>query len=286
MRWGERSLVALYVSVLSGVIIALQFDPSEPYYSTTNIEILAPFGSFWRSLHFFSSQLFFIFSMMHLYVIVERLPGRFCPWSGSKPADTGGAKSFPVIKWVRLILSVPCIVLLLFTGYVLRGDATGESAGYIAENIVRSVPVFGHWLNALLFSISSDGMKLVYPNHLISLGLLWGWLSWDHLRKFQVSWRDNSGLLVFMLLLGVICAAPLEPEKIGVFYIAGPWFFLGMQEMLRYVQPIWAGIIFPVTFLVALCFLATNHRWRRWAFCYAVIWLVVYVLLTARGLLR
>ena len=59
-RWGGHSLAALYVSVLSGVVLAWQYDLSEPYYSSGTLELVTPFGSFWRSCHFYSSQAFFL----------------------------------------------------------------------------------------------------------------------------------------------------------------------------------------------------------------------------------
>ena len=45
-RWGARCMVALYLSLLSGVVVALQYDPAHPYFSASSLEILAPFGSF------------------------------------------------------------------------------------------------------------------------------------------------------------------------------------------------------------------------------------------------
>ena len=69
-KWGARSLVSLYLSVLSGLILALQYDSSAPFYSTGTLELVVPFGAFWRSLHFFSSQFFFLLLLIHLMAIL------------------------------------------------------------------------------------------------------------------------------------------------------------------------------------------------------------------------
>ena len=70
ITWGSKSLVALYISVLSGVVLSLQYDFSEPFYSTGSLELVVPYGFFWRSLHFFSSQAFFVLLLIHLLVVV------------------------------------------------------------------------------------------------------------------------------------------------------------------------------------------------------------------------
>lgn len=268
VRWGEKSMVSLYLSVLSGIVVALQYNPAEPLYSTSTIDLLVPFGAFWRSLHFYSSQCFFLLTLTHLVaILIDRWP-----------------EPMSMRKWLPLICSLPVLVLLLFTGYVLRADVTGEMAGLIAENIILSVPVLGRLLNELLFSVVNDGMMRVYPNHLIGLGILWGLLSWDHLRKYRVSWRGHGGLIVLMLLGCCLVAAPMDAERMGVFHITGPWFFVGLQELLRYVSPFWAGVVWPLVLMAALVALAAgDEKWRRIGLATVVVWGAIYTVVTIIG---
>ncbi|MEW6500168.1 MAG: cytochrome b N-terminal domain-containing protein [Thermodesulfobacteriota bacterium] len=269
LRWGEKSFIALYLSLFSGVVVALQYDVAAPFYSAGTIDLLIPFGDFWRSLHFYASQVFFLCFLCHFAVIV-----------------TNGAMAMPYAKWLLLVGSLPVTVLLLFTGYVLRADATGEAAGAIAENIMLSIPLAGEWLNALLFSIARDGLVRVYANHLVGLGLLWLVLCWDHVRRYRVSFRQHGGFAVALLLFCLLVKAPLEPYRLGVFHIAGPWFFLGLQELLRVIQPFWAGVFFPLLFLVALGLMPIDARWRRRSLWFIGLWLAFYGILTVVGALR
>ena len=145
--WGAKSFVVLYLSIFSGVAVSLQYDPAVPYYSASSLDILVPFGAFWRSLHFYASQLFVLFLVVHILVMV--IDGNFGPM-------------MTVRRWTVLIISTAVSLLLLFTGYVLRDDATGSAAGAIAENVLLSIPVFGDLINSLLFSVSDVGMGRVY----------------------------------------------------------------------------------------------------------------------------
>ena len=215
MRWGAWSLICLYISVLSGIIVGLQYDYSTPFYSSTSIELLAPFGRYFRSLHFFSSQFFFLLTCIHLVAIY------------SKSLHYKGS------EWLKLTVTLPVIIMLLFTGYVLRGDITGMSAGSIAENIIQTVPLFGEMLDNSLFAISKVGLRNVYIHHVISFDFLFLLLAWNHLRTYRITITENPGAIILVLIFSVFVSAPLDRDIGGIDYIAGPWFFLGLQELLR-----------------------------------------------------
>lgn len=268
LKLGELTLVALYLSVVSGIIVALQYDFATPFFSTSSLDALVPFGTFWRSLHFYSSQFFFLLCLGHLVaIIIDRSYLRL---------------SFG--KWWLLILSLPVMVLLLFTGYVLRGDATGENAGIIAENICLSIPLLGSAVNTLLFAVLEDGLKKVYANHLIGLGVLWGILCWDHVRKYRAHVKEHMLLISFTLIISLLFYAPMEPEALGIFHRPGPWFFLGLQEMLRYIQPFWAGIVFPASLVLALVIMRMGEGMKKGALFYACLWLGLYACLSVIAL--
>ncbi len=267
IHWGEYGYVALAVSVLSGIPLAMHYDPAAPFYSVSAIDSLVPFGCFLRSLHFYSSQFFFLLVICHFIFVYPR-----CGKMNWK-------------KWFYLVSSLPVALLLLFSGYVLRADTTGESAGHIAENITLAIPLVGSGINKLLFSIEADGLKRVYVNHLIALGLLWGVLCWDHLRRYSLAWKKNGLFVLLMILLSVFFRAPMEPEKLGSFHVSGPWFFLGLQELLHYIQPFWAGVVFPLTLYFVIFFLK-SAKWTKTAAVCALCWLGAYAVLTGLALLR
>ncbi|MEK6201456.1 MAG: cytochrome b N-terminal domain-containing protein [Desulfobulbaceae bacterium] len=268
VKWGEWGLISLFISVLSGVVVAFQYDPATPLYSASSLDVLVPFGDYFRSLHFYSSQLFFLLSLVHLWAIFKR-------------CDT-----YNRAQWIRLTATLPVGLLLLFSGYVLRGDSTGTSAGLIAENIIIAIPGAGGALNDLLFSISDDGMKRVYVNHVIGFGLIWGVLAWEHLRKYRTSFRQHPLLTATILLFCLLFTAPFEPETLGLLQINGPWFFLGLQELLRFLPPLLAGVIFPSTLILALFFLQPNSRYSHSLLTFILGWLGLYTVLSAVALCR
>ncbi|AGF79122.1 hypothetical protein UWK_02586 [Desulfocapsa sulfexigens DSM 10523] len=268
IRWGEFSLLSLYISVLSGIIVGLQYDPATPLYSVTTLDMLVPFGGYFRSLHFYSSQLFFLFSICHLIGIFSQ------------------AQSYSDKQWVMLTATLPVALLILFTGYVLRGDATGFSAGMIAEAILLDIPFIGSTINNLLFSISDSGMKRIYLNHIIGFGLLWGWLAWSHVKKYRVPFNRHIILSISIFIFSVFVTAPFEPDHLGVTHINGPWFFLGLQELLRYLPPLLAGVIFPASLLFAIAYLQKKNSKFTLLLLFVLSWLFFYAILSVIGLNR
>ncbi len=261
--WGGGALISLYLSILSGIVVALQFNTFEPFYSTTAIELVVPYGSFWRALHYYSSQVFFLLLMVHLAVVV---------WKNEM--------IYTRSAWIRLCATLPCGLLLLFTGYVLRGDATGEAAGTIAEHICLAVPLIGAQINDLFFDLADSGVNKVYAHHVIGLVVLGGMAAWPHLRRYTARWRDHLVLILLTILLSIALAAPMEPNRFGLLFIAGPWFFLGLQELLRSLSPFIAGVVTPLLPLGLLFWLPKTAPARTYVLLAIVLWLLAYGVLT------
>ena len=262
-HWGSGALISLYLSILSGVVVALQYNGAEPFYSTTTIELVVPYGSFWRALHYFSSQAFFLLLLAHLAMVL---------WKNEMDYKRGA--------WIRLCATLPCGLLLLFTGYVLRGDATGEAAGTIAEHICLSIPLIGSQINSLLFDLAGSGVTKVYAHHVIGLVVLGGMIAWPHLRRYTARWRDHLVLIMLTLLLSIVLAAPMEPNRFGLLFIAGPWFFLGLQELLRSLPPFVAGVATPLLPLGLLFWLPKTSPARSWVLLTIALWFLAYGVLT------
>jgi ubiquinol-cytochrome c reductase cytochrome b subunit len=267
IRWGAWALIAFYISLLSGIIVGLQYDYLNPFYSTTALDLLAPYGRFFRSLHFYSSQFFFFLCCFHLIAIYPQ------------------TSSYSKWEWIRLISTLPLILGLLFTGYILRGDNTGTSAGIIAENIIQTIPLWGKPLNDIFFSISDTGLKKVYIHHVIALDLLLLMFAWNHLRIYRIKVREHLPFIVLILMFSVFVSAPFEPDRLGISYISGPWFFLGLQELLRYLPPLFAGVGIPIFFLLVLFSIhPANSHFRLLVFflsfllgCYAILTVIAWL---------
>ncbi len=258
-RWGGTALISLYLSIVSGIVLALHYDFKEAFYSLTTIELIVPYGAFWRSLHYYSSQLFLLLSLVHLSMVL---------WK--KSADMKRS------SWVRLCLSLPAAILLLFTGYVLRGDATGEAAGMIAEHICVSIPLIGNALNALIFDLGASGVRKVYVHHVIGLVVLGGITVWPHLRKYRAAMHNHLLLILITLVLAAVLHAPIEASRFGLLFIAGPWFFLGLQELLRTLPTFVAGVLIPLLPIALLCALPRQGRNRNLFLLLLILWLCAY----------
>lgn len=60
IKWGAWALIAFYISLLSGIIVGLQYDYLNPFYSTTAIDLLSPYGRFLGHYIFFQPVFLFL----------------------------------------------------------------------------------------------------------------------------------------------------------------------------------------------------------------------------------
>ncbi len=259
-------MASLLLAILSGLIISYPFREEIPLVSTAGLEGVIPFGALFRSFHYYTAQIAFLLLVWHT---VEAILTR-------------GYERRRFFYWVFLAGAYPLFVLILFTGYIIRGDETGLSAGRIAENLTYTLPYLGNLLNRLCFSVSEDGVHRAYLSHLFfSFGLLLVLSLW-HFRLRRIKLEDLALWAVLALTLALIWPPSLEPPRYTL-HIKGPWFFLGIQELLRYLPPFWAGIFIPLLPVTALIFFP---KAPRTCLLGLVVWHLFYFIFLGRGLLR
>ena len=272
-KFGDMALANLLVSLMSGLFVAYQYDYTAAYSSVITMDNSLPYGAFLRSLHYYSSQAFFLFLLIHIGEYICR----------------GVHLNMPVCSWIKLVLTIPGAILLLFTGYILKGDIVGVSAGRIAEQLVLNIPFIGDALNRFFFSLRHDGLYRVYFNHALVLGLLCGWALWSHLKKRTI--KGHYVLLCLFILSGIcfFCKAPLDapPTDAEAMLVKGPWFFLGVQELLRYFSPLWAGIVYPSIIIVLLLLLpAASKKYNGFFLSAIMLFMISHTFLTVVAFLR
>ena len=270
--FGELTTALLIIALFSGFIVNYQYELTDPFISTVAIETVLPFGAFWRALHFWSGQLFFLTLLYH---------GLDKIWN----PQTFSKRLSPKMHWSIMSLTLPCAILILFTGYVLRFDATGRAASSIFEHLLTSIPLIGTALNRILASINNEGLNRIYIIHILLTCLLWGIGTWYHTRKVILSAFSFFIASIISLIIASIINAPIDLPGQKVHLIKGPWFFLGIQELLRYMPPLIAGVIFPAIPIILLSSLSWIKR-RLYSYILLLLWTVSYFTLTIIALLR
>lgn len=271
-RVGEMTVAALLASIGSGFIVAYQYEVADPFVTSVAIEAVLPFGAFWRALHFWTGQAFFLLLIYHAWQSIDDLPK-----ISKRPSSRR--------QWTVLSLTLPIGIFVLFTGYVLRYDGTGQAAGTIAEHLLLKVPLIGSGLNRFLMACTDEGLSRVYLLHLLLTVLLWGIGTWYHTRRVILSRKIFLSVLACSIAVAVLFNAPIDLPGKNIDLIQGPWFFLGVQELLRHFPPFEAGILYPLVPVIAFASLPWAGNGKI-PLSILIGWLVTYFGLSLAGWLR
>ena len=271
-RSGELTLSALFVSGLSGFILAYQYEAGDPFTSTVAIDALLPFGSFIRALHFWSSQAFFLLLAWHGIKNIPESQRLGTTWHGRR-------------YWIVLSLTLFLALYTLFSGYILRFDQTGKDAASIAEHLLKAIPLVGDLVNRLLLAKEDEGLNRVYAVHCLFTVMIWLLGTWYHLRRTTIKGDALAVVAAATVLISLLLPAPLDPKDITLKLVKGPWFFLGIQELLRHLPPLLAGLIYPAIPIVAFSSLCIP-RARYTCKVVLILWSISYIVLTSLLLSR
>jgi quinol-cytochrome oxidoreductase complex cytochrome b subunit len=270
---------SLLICAISGILLAIPYDFSHAHRSVSEMLLYNPSGSLVRNLHYWSAQLFFIFSVLHVYD----------HFSKSTETNVRSRRT-----WLMMCVALVFLGYEMISGFILKGDAAGIQARWILTSLLDSVPFFGKLLSSAFTGVGENS-QLVYIQHVATGTILLFIVVFDHVKTIWP--KRKSWIIVFLIvfILSLLFRAPLGQTDSA--QIKGPWFFVGIQEMLHltshpayiiflilllltviYFLPrfrknyrnmtkrilLFTGIFYLIMTLVSLLFRGENWEWKSW----------------------
>jgi len=277
LSWGLGGTAATLIGLLfsTGVLLLLVYEPTadRAYSSILTLTQETPFGLWIRNIHHWSANFLIGVILLHMMRVV--LTGAF--GSGRR------------LNWVIGLFLLLFVLGANFTGYLLPWDQLAFWAVTICTSMLGYIPLFGSWLQDIFRGGVAVGAPTlanflvlhvaVIPGSLIIL-LLWhfwlvrraGGLVQPH-NPYQdavpnrVSTIPNlivreaavgTVMIAFVVILSIFVNAPLlEQANPGMSPAAAkaPWYFLGFQELLLHLHPVFAVLVWPLLGFVVLLWL-------------------------------
>jgi ubiquinol-cytochrome c reductase cytochrome b subunit len=139
---GTTLLALLSVQVLTGMVLALTYSPAagSAYESVTQITDVLLMGRFVRGVHYWSAGIMVVVLFFHMF----------------RQILMGGYKSPREGTWIIGTLLLFCVLLMAYTGYLLRWDERAIHAVRVMLHMLHRVP----WLGDALLVVVQGGPQI------------------------------------------------------------------------------------------------------------------------------
>ncbi len=262
---------AIFLMLILGVTGILEMfyyipNPEEAALSVQTITYHVPFGGFIRNLHYWSAQLLLIVSAVHLLRVVF----------------TAAYKSPRRFNYLLGLALFILSILLDFTGYILRWDVDICYPLLTGTNLLKTIPFIGDFFHRLAIGggeACTSGLLRMYVWHIFGLTLpviiLGIWHAFrvrrdggiavpppvvrkdnDRISRNELVRREVLAMFIVgitLIVLSSFIPAPIAAAMTEAATQAGeakaPWFFLWVQQMLKWGDPFIFGILIPLGIL-------------------------------------
>jgi quinol-cytochrome oxidoreductase complex cytochrome b subunit len=271
---GGTAVFLMLILGVTGILEMFYYVPSpeQAALSVQTITYHVPFGSFIRNLHYWSAQALIVVSVVHFLRVIFT-------------AAYGRPRRFNYLLGLALfVLSL----LLDFTGYILRWDVDICWPLVTGTNLLKTIPLAGNFLYRIAVGggeACETALLRFYTWHIFALTLpmliLGVWHAFRVRRDGGIAappvaqitnLRHNKRLPrnelvrrevlmmfvvgILLILLSIFFPAPIAPAMIGKPTLAAearaPWFFLWVQQLLKWGDPFIFGVLIPLVVLLVL----------------------------------
>lgn len=262
--FGLGGICALLFVLLAftGIILRFSYVPTveHAYESIVNLQRNSIFGEFIRNLHHLSAKLLMVVSFLHILRVY------YSQSIFKKRAE----------NWIYGLVLMFLIAASSFTGYLLPWDQLSYWAVTVFTQIIEYIPWVGHHLADFIRSgdsVNGNTLLNFYNLHTGIIPLLFVVLMSVHFwlvrkaggvalskveEKHKVPVIPNlvakeimvaSVIIAGVFLTSVFYHTPLLSQANSTLSpnpSKAPWYFLGAQELLLHIHPVFSAVIIPV----------------------------------------
>lgn len=265
---GGMAIVLICVQYFTGLLLRFFYVPSpgRAYDSIISLQNDVLFGQLIRNLHHWSAVILLIITFLHFLRVFFT-------------SAFHGKRQF---NWVIGLSLLIIIIFSNFTGYLLPWDQLSYWAVTVSTNMLEYIPLFGNTLKEILIGgkeIGETTLLIFYNFHTgilpIALMLIMAFHFWRVRKAGGVVVPKSSKedkfvttiphlvakefvaalvLIAVIFILGLIFNAPLLEKanpNISPNPAKAPWYFMGIQELILHLHPLFSAIIIPLTVLIA-----------------------------------
>ena len=231
--FGAIALAAFFIAVVSGIFLAIPYDVKAAYQSLGAMLILNPYAVFIRNIHYWSAQFFLVFTFLHIWDHLKR--------SGEKKVKYG--------VWLRLTVSVLVVLFVMITGFILKADNDATQARQIMQSLISQIPLAGNLLAFSLFG-NGNGLQLIYVHHIATATIFLFIIIIEHSGTIYGKTKTFIYTLLTILAISWLFGAPLGENLNNI--MRGPWYFVGLQEILHWLPLPGLSLVIMFLFLLML----------------------------------
>jgi hypothetical protein len=263
--FGQIAFSSFLIAAVTGIILAISFDIKNSYDSISLLLLTNTAGSFIRSLHFWSAQIFLISTLLHIIDHFRR--------KTEKKLNNG--------IWLRVTISIFFLFFVMISGFILKGDADSEQALRILRSLFEQIPFAGNLIVDSFLGREGD-YQLVYVHHIATATIVLWIVIVEHSKILWAEIKAFIYTLIFISVMAFFFSSFLHDGKNSI--VKGPWYFVGLQEVLHWVPQTQLVIIF-VVLLFILFYLVKNlpGKFSNLAKMFLFALTFVYLFLTIVG---
>ncbi len=263
--FGNISIASLVIIVISGILLAITYDVHNPLDSISYWLLADPASTLLRNIHYWAAQLFLVTTILHIVDHLQR--------STEKGVKDG--------VWFRLTISLFFIFYVMISGFLLKGDADSAQAGRIIRSLFEQIPFIGSQIAYSLFG--KDGnYQIIYVHHIATATIIIIFILFEHTRQLYPKVSVFLYTTIAIFIISLFYSANLHDGKNPI--VKGPWYFLGLQEILHWVsEPIYI-IIFSFLILFIFYYLKFFELKKAKVLKYIFLYLgITYIILIFIG---